>query len=392
MKVDIAPEQLSSVIGKIYDCAIDPALWPGALESMCGLIGAAHGSVSLIDYKQQTIRLATQWGLEPYWLKLLSEKYGALMPLYGVYQKMNVGEILNTQMTIDRHGDQNALQSPFFTEWAIPAGLRDVAAACIMRTDRALGMFCMMTPTTADLVGPKELAVSELLTPHVRRAVMISDLLDMRSMATAAFEETINTLSAAVVLVDAKCNILHANSAARAMFAAGGPILSQQGVLGTHDANSVTALKDAIGRAAADESGLGYGGIGVPVRNRNRSDILPLPPSIAHVLPLKSGTLRPGLALGAAAAVFVTPALENSPPPSEALAALYDLTPTEARVMIEIASGKNRAATAIALGIADSTVKTHLARVFAKTGTSTQPELAKLVASLTPPIVAQGKA
>jgi DNA-binding CsgD family transcriptional regulator len=119
---------------------------------------------------------------------------------------------------------------------------------------------------------------------------------------------------------------------------------------------------------------------------------LPLPPSIAHVLPLKSGTLRPGLALGAAAAVFVTPALENSPPPSEALAALYDLTPTEARVMIEIASGKNRAATAIALGIADSTVKTHLARVFAKTGTSTQPELAKLVASLTPPIVAQGKA
>jgi DNA-binding CsgD family transcriptional regulator len=83
----------------------------------------------------------------------------------------------------------------------------------------------------------------------------------------------------------------------------------------------------------------------------------------------------------------VTPAREAAPPPVEALAALYDLTPTEARVMVEIASGKNRAATALALGIADSTVKTHLARVFEKTGTSEQPELAKLVASLTPPVV-----
>jgi DNA-binding CsgD family transcriptional regulator len=65
--------------------------------------------------------------------------------------------------------------------------------------------------------------------------------------------------------------------------------------------------------------------------------------------------------MGAVAAVFVSPVLADPQPPFEALAALYDLTPTEARIMIEIASGKNRAATAVELGIADSTVKTHLA-------------------------------
>lgn len=97
--------------------------------------------------------------------------------------------------------------------------------------------------------------------------------------------------------------------------------------------------------------------------------------------------LRPGLSLGAVAAVFITPSADSASPPFEALAALYDLTPMEARVMIEIASGKNRATSAIALGIADSTVKTHLARVFEKTRTAEQPELAKLVASLTSPAV-----
>ena len=107
---------------------------------------------------------------------------------------------------------------------------------------------------------------------------------------------------------------------------------------------------------------------------------------VAYVLPLRSGTLRPNLLFGAAAAVFVSPARDVAVPPVEALTALYDLTPTEARVMIEIANGKNRAAAADSLGIADSTAKTHLTRVYEKTGTSEQAELAKLVASLTPPI------
>ena len=78
-------------------------------------------------------------------------------------------------------------------------------------------------------------------------------------------------------------------------------------------------------------------------------------------------------------------------PAVAALAALYELTPTEARVLVAIASGKNRAAAAVALGIADSTVKTHLTRIFEKTGTSEQSELAKLVASLTPPVAVRTK-
>lgn len=383
MPVDVAPEKLSTVIGKIYDSAVDPALWPDALEGACGLIGAVQGTVSVLDFKQQTIRFATEWGTDPYWMKLLIEKYAPLMPFYRMLHLLDVGEAANTQMMMDKLGDPTVRQGPFFTEWAEPAGYRDVATGIIMRTDSLIGMFTMQTPVTRDLVGPKELAIAELLTPHVRRAVTIGDLLDMKSIATAAFESTLNTLTSAVVLVDAGGRILQANQAAQTMFSASGPILSLRGELATHRAEATNALRSAIARAASNESELGYGGIGVPIRNRNGDSIAH---SIAHVLPLKSGTLRPGLSLGAVAAVFVTPVLANPPPPFEALAALYDLTPTEARVMIEIASGKNRAATALALGIADSTVKTHLARVFEKTGTAEQSELAKLVASLTPPV------
>jgi DNA-binding CsgD family transcriptional regulator/PAS domain-containing protein len=387
MTADIDAEKLSDVIGQIYDSAVDPSLWPNALESCCGLIGATLGSIALYDLRLRATRWATQWGGDPYWMKLFEEKYGAMMPFWSILHLEEVGSIKNTRDMVEvLGGDEEEIRNrPFFTEWAAPAGYHDVAACIIARNDFHRGIFQLHTPPTRDVVGPRDIAIVNLLFPHVRRAVAIGDLLDMRSIASAAFVATLNTLAVAVILVDAAGRILHANGSAQNMLGANGPVLSTHGELVTHQPNATAALKAAIARAATNESELGHGGIGVPIRGRNAEGANVH--SIAHVLPLKSGTLRPGLSLGAAAAVFVSPPGANPPPPFEALAALYDLTPTEARVMIEIASGKNRAATAETLGIADSTVKTHLARVFEKTHTAEQSELARLVASLTPPVV-----
>jgi DNA-binding CsgD family transcriptional regulator/PAS domain-containing protein len=387
VNIDIDPEKLASVIGKIYDSAVDPALWPGALEAACGLIGATLGSIGIYDFQRKSVSWASQWGGDPYWMELYAQKYAPMMPFWQTMNLYEVGEITNTRGLVERLGssEEEFLQSRFFKEWAKPAGYRDVAACTIMRSEHQLGAFQMHTPPTRDLVGPKEMAIAALLIPHVRRAVTISDLLNMRSIATAAFESTLDALAVAVVLVDADGRIRHANAAARAMMNAGDPILSHHGELRAGSSQATTVLATAIKRAATNETELGLAGIGVPVAGADGQ------PAIAHVLPLKSGTLRPDLSLGAIAAVFITPAQQTALPPAEALAALYELTPTEARVLLEIASGKNRAAAAESLGIADSTVKTHLARVFEKTHTSEQSELAKLVATMTPPIVARPK-
>jgi DNA-binding CsgD family transcriptional regulator len=382
--IDIAPEKLSDVIGKIYDSAVDPALWPVALEAACGLIGATLGYIGLFDTRKKTLSVPFYSGGSAEMIRNY-ETLVPVSPFWDVMPQYQVGQIAFTSELIEKAGvtEADVMNTRFFREWAQPSGLRDVVAGVFINWEGRIGSLNLHTPPTRDVVGPRDLAIMELLLPHARRAITISDLLDMRAIAAAAFEATLNTFSCAVVLVDANGNIVHSNQSAQTMFSAGGPIVSQRGALSAHEANATAALKDAIGRAAMNETELGYGGIGVPIRNRN--DEASPAHSIAHVLPLKSGTLRPGLSLGAVAAVFVTPALINPPPPFEALAALYDLTPAEARVMIEIASGKTRAAAALALGIADSTAKTHLARVFAKTGTSEQSKLAKLVAGLTPP-------
>jgi DNA-binding NarL/FixJ family response regulator len=65
---------------------------------------------------------------------------------------------------------------------------------------------------------------------------------------------------------------------------------------------------------------------------------------------------------------------------------LFNLTWSEVRVLEQIVSGRNRKEAAAVLGVADSTVKTHLDNIYAKTGTSDQVGLCRLAAKLSWPI------
>jgi DNA-binding CsgD family transcriptional regulator len=71
--------------------------------------------------------------------------------------------------------------------------------------------------------------------------------------------------------------------------------------------------------------------------------------------------------------------------PIDALTLIYDLTPAEARIFEMVAAGSTRATIAQTIGIAPSTVKTHVLHLFEKTGCSRQADLLKLAAKLSGP-------
>ena len=58
----------------------------------------------------------------------------------------------------------------------------------------------------------------------------------------------------------------------------------------------------------------------------------------------------------------------------------FALTPAETRVLCQVLSGKNVSEAAKDLGVAASTVRTHLDNIFAKTGVARQTHLIRLVA------------
>jgi hypothetical protein len=200
-------------------------------------------------------------------------------------------------------------------------------------------------------IGEGEVSGLRLLAPHFRRAVTISNLFDMKAVEAATFGAALDSLATGVVLVDEKLCVVHANAAAEAMLDAADPIDLTSGTLTLPSQVATDALQDAVERAARDEMALGQRGIGIPAARRGGE------PGVVHVLPLRRGEMRRGIAQRAVASLFVVPANAGPRMPTDAVALLYNLTPAETRVFELICAGRKQADIAGELGVAASTVR-----------------------------------
>ena len=70
----------------------------------------------------------------------------------------------------------------------------------------------------------------------------------------------------------------------------------------------------------------------------------------------------------------------------QAIGSAFKLTPTELRVLLAIVEVGGIPEVAAAFGVADTTIRTHVGRLFEKTGASRQADLVKLVAGYTTPL------
>src|SRR5262249_5981378 len=146
---------------------------------------------------------------------------------------------------------------------------------------------------------------------------------------------------------------VHANRAARTMLEKGSPIQSVHGKVKTQLPQTTTALKKAV--AVSAEPAIGRLGIGVPVPQSDGD------PAYIHVLPLMTGGTRSRLAPGASAALFVNVKDDGAGPPAEAIAAVFDLSRAEIRVVQQLLAGRAPAEIAGDLALAMPTVRSHLA-------------------------------
>jgi len=186
--------------------------------------------------------------------------------------------------------------------------------------------------------------------------------------------DTLDNLSMSVFLVDTEGRIVHANAAAHLVLAERDILCSAAGRLAACDAQANRHLQDAL---AAGHSGNvpAANGIALPLTAHDGTRY------VARILQLAAGTRRrSGMDYPATAVVFVNAAVVDARSLPDILAKAFRLTPTELRILFLIIDGGSVREVAEALGIAASTVKTHLSRVFEKTGTSRQADLVKVAA------------
>jgi DNA-binding CsgD family transcriptional regulator len=221
-----------------------------------------------------------------------------------------------------------------------------------------------------------------LIVPHIRRAVLVGGLIELKSAEAAAFADTLDGLNAGMFLVDAAGRIVHTNPTGQAILGAGDFLSAVDGRLVASDEKINQILRQLFAAAGGGDAAIETQGAALPLRALDGMRY------VAHVLPLTSGDRRvAGTAYAATAALFVRKAAIEAPPAPEIIGRSYNLTPTELRVLLAIVEVGGVPEVAVALGLAETTVKTHLGRVFVKTGASRQADLVKIVAGFATPLI-----
>ena len=372
-------ESISALIGIIYDCVLDPTKWSSVLDAIGREFAFAGSMLGVLRVSTGAIAIQANAGFAPEWVARVAEFGDEISAIWGGPKRLleyPIAEPLVQSETLGAAG----FATRYYREWGQPQGLIDQVAILLIRDPVSLGNVAFGRHESAGPIGKYEVEGLRLLAPHIRRAITISDLFEMRSIEAASFGMVLDSLKFGVVLVDENLGIVHSNAAATDMLIAGDPIRSEKGALTLFMPAAQAALERAVRQGAHDDAILGAHGVGIPARRVEGE------PCVVHVLPLRRGEVRRGFSKRVAAALFIAPAMSPPRMPTDGLALLYDLTPAEARVFEMIAAGATQAVIAATLGIAPSTVKTHILHLFAKTGSKRQLDLVKLAASLSVPV------
>ena len=368
-------QQLSDLISIIYDAAIDPSFWQGAIERAAGFVGGTGGGLFCKDVGAHHATIPHSFGFRhPLPVALFQQ-------IYPAAQGHFLGDLEQPIATTDLMSFGELAESELYRQWAEPQGLVDFLSAVVDRTTVSAAIFGVFRHERNGVVDDQARLQMRLIAPHIRRAVLIGRMFEFKAAEVATFVDTLDGLSAGMYLVDATGRLIHANAAGHALLGASDILSSASGRLVARDAQIDRTLRDVFAAAGQGDAALGTKGIAVPLTAKDGERY------IAHALPLTSGARRRAGVVGtAAAALFVRKAILAVPSASQAIGSAFKLTPTELRVLLAIVEVGGVPEVATAFGIADTTVRTHVTRLFEKTGTSRQADLVKLVAGYATPL------
>ena len=356
-------DELSCVVGSIYAAALDPVLWTDALAKIAEFVGGPAGALGSKDLVDKFVDADHHVGLDLKYMQIQSEMYEGLDPLATV-PLFDVGQVASLRELRPKD------------DWAQPRPWGDTAG--VLERSKSCEFLSVVRSEANDMVDNEMRRRMTLVAPHARRAVLIGKAIDRKANEAAAFADVLDSLSAGLFLIDAKGVLVHANAAGRGILGADDFLRSIGGRLVARDTKINRTLQDIFANSGDLSKGIAL----LLTSQEGESHV-------AHVLPLAAAARRrAGAHKTVAAAVFVRRATLEIPSSPDVIRRAYQLTPTELRVLLAIVNVGGVPEVATALGVADTTIKTHVGRLFEKTGAGRQADLVKVVAGFSTPLVA----
>jgi len=368
----------TEVVGDVYDCVLEPSRWQGTLARIASLTQSASSSVIINDAFDAKGGRIFEYGADQKYLRLYYERSATADLRPPAEQVRGLGEVATLEMLCR---GELPLAPDFFNDFIKPQGFGDLIAIQLLRSGRRMGWLSTARSGIQLRYRERERQLMKLLSPHLCQALTLSDAIDLTTLSSNRLEQTVDALSAGVFLTDQEGRIAYMNKTAERQINTGSALQVINRRLTATDQKTNAALARAVAAKACTDAVIAPGGLALALPDSSGSGYL------ASVLPLDGGARRELMApFRASAGVFVQDPLMAPRTDGEAFARLYGLTGAELKVLLALAPGQTAREAASALGVREPTIKTHLQRIYEKTGMSRHSELVRLLLSHAPPL------
>ena len=357
--------EFDALLDEIQTAALGLSLWDPVLASLSRLFGAHD--VALHKDLWEGGGWGVRTGGDDRVVSDYFSYYAGIHPLAVRTMSVPAGTVLTDRMIMPRAEFE---RTEFYAGWVRPNGFDEQLHVRLDNDAHALVGLSITRPRGAPEFDGAELTLARCIAPHLRRAVTTYERFQTLSQTNAGLTGVLDRMRQCVFGLGADGRVVFANKAARAMLAQGDALRVKNGLLVAAGAGQTRMIERMLGSIDRGEA--------ASVLYLERPDGRP---------PLQLEPVR----LGGAASVsdlhpsptllllVLDPEVETRDVAAR-LREQYGLTATEAAVAFHVARGKGVAAVATALAIGQGTVRSHLKRVFEKTGTHRQAELAWIIA------------
>jgi DNA-binding CsgD family transcriptional regulator len=359
-------QHLESLSHNLGDVVVDPALWPQVMQELCDVVGATGAALLQSDVRTSDVPITEP--VRGVFRRYFEEGWHAhdLRAVRGVPLMMNGARVVVDQDLVTADEMRRA---PFYNEMVFAAGLHWFAA---IGFHAGPSLWALSIQRTTD-EGPFEQRDKDILYPLSQRLTEAATLsAAVGRTVISATTNALNMVRRAAIAIDLLGTVLDMNGAAETLF--NDEIFIQNKRLHLRDKLAASILDRSLRRLAgtSDHDAVQFSPI-IARRKVGR-------PVIIEALPIPPAAKTPFLR---ARALLTFTSLDSKPAPDPSvLAAVFGLTPAEARLASVMATGANPELAADQLLVSRETVRNQLKALFAKTATHRQAELVALLSKL----------
>lgn len=367
----ISIEQYNTIIDLIYSSALDADIWQTTLLAIQNTVSGCGALFGIEIIGRPGLLAVTGYDAEA--MESFATTYASKSYVWSLLPLAQEGSLIHDRRVLP---PDRRLHDVFANEWATRYDTTDCIVLPLVRRNGATAFAVFGRSPGCGPFGNDAQDLIARLLPHLQRAARIRIELDRAEFDAALGVEAMEKLRDGILFVTPDATITYANVAARQLFAAESSGLTTRGaqLIGCKTDVNV-AVQRLIGRAAGTAGEAQMGGV-LMIETDNR-----LRPLAVFCVPLSR--YRLWLAEPQAVAMLVISDSSSRFSQSDAaLAGFFGLTPAEARLASYLAGGATLTKAAGDLGVARTTVSTHLRSIFSKTQTNRQAELVRLLNAL----------